>query len=158
MFSGLTSQISGMVAQKFGGAGDPNAAPVDPNAAPVDPNDPNAQYQQQQNGAEAGAEGQQPPPSGMGGLAQGLMMKAMAGKQAAMEKAGALAAQSQGVTAMAGGMMSNVTQLIPGRGAAEEAVPPVDPNAQMDPNAQGYEQQQYVDDQGQYQEQVQYQQ
>ena len=77
MFSGLTNQISGLVAQKFGGA-DPNAAPVDPNAAPVDPNDPNAQYQQ--NGAEAGAEGQQPPPSGMGGLAQGLMMKAMAGK------------------------------------------------------------------------------
>ena len=48
MFSGLTNQISGWVANKTGGAADPNA---DPNAAaagaaPVDPNDPNAQYQQ----------------------------------------------------------------------------------------------------------------
>ena len=57
---------------------------------------------------------------------------------------------------MGAGMLSNVTQLIPGQ-KREEEVPPVDPNAQMvDPNAQGYEQQAY--DETQYQEQVQYQQ
>jgi len=154
MFSGLTNQISGWVANKTGGAADPNA---DPNAAaagaaPVDPNDPNAQYQQ--NGAE-GAEGA-PPPGGMSGLAQGLMMKAMAAKSGMQEKAGAIAANSGNITAMGAGMLSNVTQLIPGQ-KREEEVPPVDPNAQMvDPNAQGYEQQAY--DETQYQEQVQYQQ
>lgn len=152
MFSGLTNQISGWVANKTGGAADPNA---DPNAAAaaaaVDPNDPNAQYQQ--NGAE-GVEGQ-PPPAGMSGLAQGLMMKAMAAKQGMQEKAGAMAANSGNITAMGAGMISNVTSMIPGQ-RKEEEVP--DPNAQMvDPNAQGYEQQAY-DDQGQYQEQVQYQQ
>ena len=46
----------------------------------------------QQNGAE-GAEGA-PPPGGMSGLAQGLMMKAMAAKSGMQEKAGAIAANS----------------------------------------------------------------
>ena len=54
MFSGLTNQISGWVANKTGGAADPNADPNAAAAAAVDPNDPNAQYQQ--NGAE-GVEG-----------------------------------------------------------------------------------------------------
>lgn len=153
MFSGLTNQISGWVANKTGGAADPNA---DPNAAaaaaPVDPNDPNAQYQQ--NGAE-GVEGQ-PPPAGMSGLAQGLMMKAMAAKQGMAEKASGLAANSGNIAAMGSGMLGQVTSMIPGQ-KREEEVP--DPNAQMvDPNAQGYEQQAYDDGTGQYQEQVQYQQ
>merc|ERR1712088_381167 len=80
MFSGLTNQISGWVANKTG-QGDPNA-------------DPNAQQQQQMdpNYAQNGAEGEVPmegDPNAQGqggamGMAQGFLAKAMIGNITSM--------------------------------------------------------------------------
>lgn len=144
MFSGLTNQISGWVANKTG-QGQPEG---DPNA------DPNMQAQQQQpmaqeNGAEGemmGEGGEQgAAPGGVSGLAQGLMMKAMAAKQGMQEKAGSL--NPQNITAMGSGLLSNVTNLIPGRKEEEVPTPP-EPNPPTD----------MVGGEVQYEEQVQYEQ
>merc|ERR1719331_3055332 len=86
MFSGLTNQISGWVANKTG-AGEPGQEGVDPNMQqPVDGGVNGGEYVQE--GVE-GAEGQAPP-GGIGGFASGLMMKAMTAKQGMQEKAAAL--------------------------------------------------------------------
>jgi len=145
MFSGLTNQISGWVANKTGQGQDPNA---DPNA------DPNMQQQAQQpmaqeNGGEGGemmGEGgeQAQAPGGVSGLAQGLMMKAMAAKQGMQEKAGNL--NPQNMAAMGTGLLSNVTNLIPGRKEEEVPTPP-EPNPPTD-----------MGQEVQYEEQVQYEQ
>lgn len=118
MFSGLTNQISGWVANKTG-QGEPGQEGVDPNL-------------QQQMGdgvnggeyAEQGVEGgeQQPPAGGIGGFAQGLMMKAMTVKEGVKEKAGAMAPGN--LQAMGGQLVSGVTNLIPGRKEEEVPNPP----------------------------------
>merc|ERR1711963_704680 len=82
MFSGLTNQISGWVANKTGQGADPNA-PQDPNAAPVDPNDPNYA----QNGAEVPVDPNDQGQGGMAGMAQGFLAKAMAAKDGLKDKA-----------------------------------------------------------------------
>ena len=119
MFSGLTNQISGWVANKTGqGEVDPNA---DPNAVPPQ------QYAQENGGeyAEQGVEGgeQAQQPGGIGGFAQGLMMKAMTVKDGVKEKAAAIAPPNLG--AMGGQVMGMANNLIPGR--KEEEVPDVQP-------------------------------
>jgi len=141
MFSGLTNQISGWVANKTG-QGDPNA-------------DPNAQQQQQMdpNYAQNGAEGEVPmegdpnaqQAGGIGGMAQGFLAKAMAAKEGMKEKAGAF--QPPNLNALGGGMVGNVMSMIPGRGGEEQVPNPpeqgvdmsggsVDPNQMVDPNQQ----------------------
>lgn len=120
MFSGLTNQISGWVANKTG-QGEPGQEGVDPNLQ---------QQQMAQDGvnggeyAQEGVEGgeQQPPPGGVSGFAQGLMMKAMTAKDGLKEKAGAMAPPNLG--AMGGQLMSGVTNLIPGRKEEEVPMPP----------------------------------
>ena len=121
MFSGLTNQISGLLAKGKGEEGE-----VDPNAAEgVVPQQQQAQEGVAvENGAEGmeGAEGQA---GGMSGLAQGLMMKAMTAKDGLKEKASTF--QPPNLGGMGGSLMQNVTNLIPGR--KEEDVPtPPEPN------------------------------
>merc|ERR1712223_214997 len=124
MFSGLTNQISGWVANKTG-QGDPNA-------------DPNAQQA----------------PGGIGGMAMGFMGKAMAAKDGLKEKAAGF--QPPNLGNLGGGVLGNITQMIPGQRREEEVPNPpeqgvdpnamVDPNQMVDPNAmqyQQYDQQQY---------------
>ena len=128
MFSGLANQITGFVASKTGGGAE---------QPPVDPNDPNAQMDP--NYVQNGAEGEVPPegqaPGGMMGMAQGFLGKAMAAKQGLQEKASGF--QPPNLGNVGGGMLGNITSMIPGQ-KREEEVP--DPNMaqQMDPNAQGY--------------------
>lgn len=130
MFSGLGNQISGFVSSKMpGGApagGEPAADGADPNA-PVDPNAP------------AGENGEVPQEAGAMGFAKGLLGKAMAVKDVAANKAGELGAGNIG--GMAGGMMSQVTGMIPGM-KKEEEVPDVAP--------QEGEYQEYTEGQEQY--------
>ena len=128
MFSGLTNQISGWVANKTG-TGEAGQEGVDPNM-----------QQPQQDGGVNGGEyaeqvegGEQQPQGGMSGFAGGLMMKAMAAKDGMKEKAGAIGGQAAGLGAMGGQMLSGVTKFIPGQ-KQEEEVP-------MPPEQQGYEQQ-----------------
>jgi len=118
MFSGLTNQISGWVANKTG-QGEPGQEGVDPNMQqPIDPNGVNGgEY------AQEGVEGEQPPPpGGIGGFAQGLMMKAMTVKEGVKEKAGAM--NPGNLAAMGQGMVSGVTNMIPGRKEEEVPNPP----------------------------------
>jgi len=151
MFSGLTNQISGWVANKTG------TGEVDPNA------DPNAQQQMDPNYAQNGAEGQvdpnadpnaQPGAGGIGGMAMGFMAKAMAAKDGVKEKAAGF--QPPNLGNLGGGVLGNITQMIPGQRREEEVPNPpeqgvdpnamVDPNQMVDPNAmqyQQYDQQQY---------------
>ena len=136
MFSGLTNQISGWVANKTG------------QGAPVDPNDPNAQQQAMDpNYPQNGAEGEVPmegDPNAAGGagpmgMAQGFLAKAMAAKDGVKEKASAF--QPPNLGALGGGMIGNLTQMIPGQRREEEVPDPnmQDPNQQMvDPNQQQY--------------------
>lgn len=119
MFSGLTNQISGWVANKTG-QGEPGQEGVDPNLQ---------QQQMAQDGVNGGeyAEqvegGEQPAQAGgVSGFAQGLMMKAMTAKDGLKEKAGAMAPPNLG--AMGGQLMSGVTNLIPGRKEEEVPTPP----------------------------------
>merc|ERR1712018_341446 len=111
MFSGLANQISGFVASKTGGGAE---------QPPVDPNDPNAQMD---------------PNYVMMGMAQGFLGKAMAAKQGLQEKASGF--QPPNLGNVGGGMLGNITSMIPGQKREEEVL---DPNMaqQMDPNAQGY--------------------
>jgi len=118
MFSGLTNQISGWVANKTG-AVEPGQEGVDPNMQqPVDGGVNGGEYAQE--GVE-GAEGQAPP-GGIGGFASGLMMKAMTAKQGMQEKAAAL--NPGQLQAMGGQLMGGVTNLIPGRKEEEVPMPP----------------------------------
>jgi len=132
MFSGLGNQISGFVSSKIPGAAPAGGEPAaDPAAAGVDPNaDPNA---------AVGENGEVPPEGGAMGFAKGLFGKAMAVKEGAMMKAGEIGGGNIGN--MAGGMMNQVTGLIPGM-KKEEEVPDVAP--------QEGEYQEYTEDQGQY--------
>lgn len=153
MFSGLTNQISGWVANKTG------------QGAPVDPNDPNAQQQQQAmdpNYAQNGAEGEVPmegdPNAAAGGggpmgMAQGFLAKAMAAKDGVKEKASAF--QPPNLGALGGGMIGNLTQMIPGQ-RREEEVP--DPNMQQQVDMSGGGEMVDPNQQQQYYDQTQYQQ
>lgn len=135
MFSGLTNQISGWVANKTGGQpGDPN----DPNAQQqMDPNmmvDPN-QQQQVQNGAEGEVplEGEQQA-GGVSGMAQGFLAKAMAAKDGVKEKACAF--QPPNLSNLGGGMMAGISNMMPGRREEEvptppEPIPPTDMGGEM---------------------------
>lgn len=127
MFSGIGNQISGFVSSKI-----PGAAPAGGEPAPegVDPNDPNA---------AVGENGEVPQEGGAMGFAKGLFGKAMAVKDGAMAKAGEMGAGNIGN--MAGGMMSQVTGMIPGM-KKEEEVPDVAP--------QEGEYQEYAEGDGQY--------
>jgi len=135
MFSGLGNQISGFVTSKMPGGEAPPAE-----AAPVDPNDPNAVP------PPAGENGEVPPEGGAMGFAKGIFGKALAVKDGAMQKAGEMGAGNIGN--MAGGMMSQVTGMIPGM-KKEEEVPDVAP--------QEGEYQEYTEEQQYYQEGQQYQ-
>ena len=118
MFSGLTNQISGLVAKASGqGEVDPNAVPQEGEVAPQE-------GVAMENGAE-GVEGAEGQAGGMSGLAQGLMMKAMTAKDGLKEKASGFQPPNMG--GIGGSLMQNVTNLIPGR--KEEDVPtPPEPN------------------------------
>jgi len=118
MFSGLTNQISGLLAK---GKGEGEAAEVDPNAVPAGEM---AAPQVDENGepieGEAAAGG-----GGMSGMAQGLLMKAMTAKEGMKEKASAF--QPPNLQGIGGNLIGQVTNLIPGR--REEDVPtPPEPN------------------------------
>lgn len=118
MFSGLTNQISGWVANKTG-QGEPGQEGVDPNMQqPMADGVNGGEY------AEQGVEGgeQPPPPGGIGGFAQGLMMKAMTVKEGVKEKAGAI--NPGNLQAMGGQLVSGVTNMIPGRKEEEVPNPP----------------------------------
>ena len=125
MFSGLTNQISGWVANKTGHAQHGEEG--------VDPNMQQPPMQGVENGAEgaemAGEGTEQAAPGGMSGLAQGLMMKAMSAKQGIQEKAGSFSPPNMG--ALGGNLMANVTNLIPGRKEEEVPTPP-EPNPPTD--------------------------
>ncbi len=107
MFSGLTNQISGMVAQKLGKGGAEGEAAAEGEMAVA----------AEENGGEevaaAGEEGAQQGAGGVSGLAQGLMMKAMSAKDGIKEKAAGFNAEQ--VKGMGMGLMANVQNLIPGR-------------------------------------------
>ncbi len=121
MFSGLTNQISGMVAQRMGkaeaaaeeAAGDQDGAAE---AAEVE-----AEAEAEENGEEevlAGEEEdqqqqQQQKAGGLTGMAQGLMARAMSAKEGIREKASGFSAGQ--VKGMGLGIMHNVQNLIPGR-------------------------------------------
>jgi len=119
MFSGLTNQISGWVANKTG-QGEPGQEGVDPNMQQQPMGDGVNGGEYAQEGVE-GAE-QQPAAGGVSGFAQGLMMKAMTVKEAAKEKAGAL--QPGQLQAMGGQLMATGMNLIPGRKEEEVPNPP----------------------------------
>ncbi len=104
MFTGLTNQITGMVAQKLGkGGAEGEAAEGEVPVAAAE-----------ENGEEVvGEEGQQQAAGGVSGLAQGLMMKAMSAKDGIKEKAAGFNAEQ--VKGMGMGLMANVQNLIPGR-------------------------------------------
>merc|ERR1719211_823113 len=110
MFSGIGNQISGFVSSKMGGAAPAGGEPAE-GEVPVQEGVP-------------GENGEVPPEGGAMGFAKGLLGKAMAVKDGAMAKAGDLGAGHIGN--MAGGMMSQVTGLIPGM-KREEEVPDVAP-------------------------------
>ena len=116
MFTGLTSQISGMINKAKGEGGEDNqevAEGIENGAAA--------------GGELDGAEGaEQATGAGkMGGLAQGLMMKAMSAKDGIKEKASNF--QPPNLQGLGGSLMQGVTNLIPGK--KEEDVPtPPDPN------------------------------
>merc|ERR1712110_418701 len=132
MFSGIGNQISGFVSSKMGGAAPAGGEPAE-GEVPVQEGVP-------------GENGEVPPEGGAMGFAKGLLGKAMAVKDGAMAKAGDLGAGNiGGVGNKAGGMMSQVTGLIPGM-KREEEVPDVAP--------QEGEYQEYTED-GQYAEQYQ---
>jgi len=145
MFSGLTNQISGWVANKTG-QGDPNA-------------DPNAQQQQQMdpNYAQNGAEGEVPmegDPNAQGGqgamgMAQGFLAKAMAAKEGMKEKAGAF--QPPNLNALGGGMIGNITSMIPGQRREEEVPNPPEQGVDMSQGDMSQMQGQMVDPNQQYQ-------
>ena len=153
MFSGLTNQISGWVANKPGQGEQP----------PVDPNAPNAQQQMDPNYVQNGAEGEipvegQPGAGGVGGRAAGFLGKAMAAKDGLKEKAAGF--QPPALGNLGGGMLGNLTQMIPGQKREEEVPDPNMMQGQMqDPNMQGQMQdpnamvdQNYYDPNQQYQQ------
>merc|ERR1712141_85000 len=118
MFSGLTNQISGWVANKTG-QGEPGQEGVDPNMQqPMADGVNGGEYAQE--GVEGGE--QQAPPGGIGGFAQGLMMKAMTVKEGVKEKAGAI--NPGNLQAMGGQMVGGVMNMIPGRKEEEVPNPP----------------------------------
>lgn len=153
MFSGLTNQISGWVANKTGGPGQ------------VDPNDPaavaaaQAAAQQDPNYVQNGAEGEipmegdpnAPGAGGMAGMAQGFLAKAMAAKDGVKEKASGF--QPPNLGNLGGGMMANISNMIPGQRKEEEVPNPPDQIPQ-----EGMVGGEMVDQQYQYQEEQQYQQ
>ncbi len=111
MFSGLTNQISGMVAQKLGkGGAEGEGAEGDPNAAAAAPAVAGGEENGEQ--GELGEEGAAGA-GGVSGLAQGLMAKAMSAKDGIKEKAAGF--NTDQVKGMGMGLMANVTNLIPGR-------------------------------------------
>ncbi|XP_040583326.1 uncharacterized protein [Lepeophtheirus salmonis] len=128
MFSGLTNQISGWVANKQGK--NEGEAPVPPENGGGE--DPLAQ-QQQQAGAmgEAGVEGGEAPNAAgrVTGMAQGFLSKAMAAKDGMKEKVGGF--QPPNLHGLGNNIMSGVTNLIPGRKEEEVPTPP-EPNPPTD--------------------------
>lgn len=120
MFSGLTNQISGWVANKTG-QGEAGQEGVDPNMQQQQPMAQDGvnggEYAEQVEGGE-----QAQAPGGVSGFAQGLMMKAMTAKEGLKEKAGAIAPPNLG--AMGGQLMAMGTNLIPGRKEEEVPTPP----------------------------------
>merc|ERR1712080_537245 len=116
MFSGLANHISGFVASKTGGGAE---------QPPVDPNDPNAQMDP--NYVQNGAEGEVPPegqaPGGMMGMAQGFLGKAMAAKQGLQEKASGF--QPPNLGNVGGGMLGNITSMIPGQNVKKRCRIPI---------------------------------
>ena len=122
MFSGLTNQVSGLIAKAKG-----EQQPTDEDGAVVDNG---AQMQQvDENGEEVPVEGGQPGAGGVAGLAQGFMAKAMSAKDGIKEKAAGF--QPPNLQGLGNNLMQNVTNLIPGK--KEEDVPtPPEPNPPSD--------------------------
>lgn len=134
MFSGFTNQISGWVAQKTG-----QGQPGDPNVDPNQQMDPNYA----QNGGEMPMEGDpnaQQGAGGLGGMAQGFLAKAMAAKDGMKEKAAGF--QPPNLGNLGGGVLGNLTSMIPGQRREEEVPNPPDQGyvetggEMVDPNQQ----------------------
>lgn len=119
MFSGLTNQISGWVANKQGG-GQEGEVPAAENGGEVPVA---AEGEVPVDGAEQAA------PGGVSGMAQGFLSKAMAAKDGLKEKAGAF--QPPNLQGLGNNLMSGVTNLIPGRKEEEVPTPP-EPNPPSD--------------------------
>jgi hypothetical protein len=109
VFSGLTNQISGWVANR-GNKEDDGTQPAQENG------DAAADGVQEGNAAGGG---------GVSGLAQGLMSKAMAAKEGLKEKATNF--QTPNLSGIGSNIMHGVTNLLPGRKEEEVPTPP-DPN------------------------------
>lgn len=128
MFSGLTNQISGWVANKQGKAGEAGAEGENPAVA---------EGQQQENGDDpvgegaeaAGASAGTGVGAGVSGLAQGLMQKAMSAKEGIKEKASNF--HTPNLQGLGNNLMQGVTNLIPGRREEEVPTPP-EPNPPSD--------------------------
>lgn len=111
--------VSGKIASMTG-QGEPVPEGVDPNLQQQMPQEGVNGGEYAQEGVEGGE--QPPPPGGVSGFAQGLMMKAMTAKAGIQEKAGAMAPPNMG--AMGGAMMAGVTKFIPGQKEEEVPNPP----------------------------------
>jgi len=111
-FSGLASQAQSMVGDKIPGMGGGAAAEAPAEGGEVP--------------AEGGENGEAPPEQG--GFMGGIMGKANALKAKAAETAAAAGAGNlQGMTSMAGGVMGQVSGLIPGMKKEEEVPDPAAP-------------------------------
>ena len=118
MFSGLTNQISGWVANKSG------AKPAEGEEGAAE-----GEMAGQENGEEGMEEGAQQTGGGVTTLAQGLMMKAKEAKDGIKEKASNF--QPPNLQGLGNNLMQGVTNLIPGRKEEEVPTPP-EPNPPTD--------------------------
>ncbi len=126
MFSGLTNQISGLVANKLGKGAE---AGTEEEAAAAAAAAAEENGEEMVAGEEAAAGGGGGMSGGVSGLAQGLMMKAMSAKEGIKEKASNF--QAPNLQGLGSNLMQNVTNLIPGK--REEDVPtPPEPNPPSD--------------------------
>ncbi len=120
MFTGLTSQISGMINKAKGEEAAEGAEQVPQEGVENGGGEVLEGTDMNEQGGGAG---------GVSGLAQGLMMKAMSAKDGIKEKASNF--QPPNLQGIGGSLMQGVTNLIPGK--REEDVPtPPEPNPPTD--------------------------
>ena len=122
MFTGLTSQITGLMNKAKGGEAGAEEGAVDPQQQ--------AQMVEENGGEEMEGGEQAQGAGGVSGLAQGLMMKAMSAKDGLKEKASTF--QPPNLQGLGGSLMQNVTNLIPGRKEDDVPTPPeLNPPSEM---------------------------
>eukprot|EP00096_Caligus_rogercresseyi_P004997 TRINITY_DN1976_c0_g1_i1.p1 TRINITY_DN1976_c0_g1~~TRINITY_DN1976_c0_g1_i1.p1 ORF type:complete len:147 (-),score=53.14 TRINITY_DN1976_c0_g1_i1:490-930(-) len=130
MFSGLTNQISGWVANKQG-KGEGAEGQVPPENGAVDETGGGQMPAGAAPGVEAGMEGGEAPNAAgrVSGMAHGIFSKAMAAKDGMKEKVGGF--QPPNLQGLGTNLISGVTNLIPGRKEEEVPTPP-EPNPPTD--------------------------